>query len=102
MITVTGSGAWQMVDVPSGPPQDVMMWRDLRSESLCRSGRWGVQTSTKLTNVYFRPNRIMNHIGGKFPSRGLEVPIEIEDCQCKLILLYGQFRFGILNHELER
>jgi hypothetical protein len=43
-VTVAGSGAWQMVDVPSGPPQDVMMWRRFRdlSRSVDQEG-WGAK-----------------------------------------------------------
>jgi hypothetical protein len=75
----------QMVDVPSGPPQDVMMWRQFRE--LCRSvdqEGWDAEEGEvrDLTNVALQTKRIMNALMDSFTQGAdSDVPIEIEDCR---------------------
>jgi predicted dehydrogenase len=75
----------QMVDVPSGPPQDVMMWRRFRdlSRSVDQEG-WDAKQGEvrELTNVALQTKRIMNTLMESFKQGAdSEVPIEIEDCR---------------------
>lgn len=75
----------QMVDVPSGPPQDVMMWRRFRD--LCRSvdqEGWDAREGEvrELTNVALQTKRIVNTLMESFKQGAdSDVPIEIEDCR---------------------
>jgi predicted dehydrogenase len=75
----------QMVDVPSGPPQDVMMWRRFRdlSRSVDQEG-WDAREGEvrELTNVALQTKRIMNTLAESFKQGPYsDVPIEIEDCR---------------------
>jgi predicted dehydrogenase len=75
----------QMVDVPSGPPQDVMMWRRFRdlSRSVDQEG-WDAKQGEvrELTNVALQTKRIMNTLVESFKQGAdSEVPIEIKDCR---------------------
>jgi hypothetical protein len=72
------------VDVPSGPQQDVMMWRQFRelSRSVDQEGWHAIEGQVReLTNVALQTKRIMNTLMESFGQDFSEVPIEIEDCR---------------------
>jgi predicted dehydrogenase len=74
----------QAVDVPSGPQQDVMMWRQFRelSRSVDQEGWHAIEGQVReLTNVALQTKRIMNTLMESFGQDFSEVPIEIEDCR---------------------
>jgi hypothetical protein len=64
-----------MVDVPSGPPQDVMMWRRFRdlSRSVDQEGRQTGEVQ-ELTNVALQTKRIMNTLVESFKQADPRFP----------------------------
>lgn len=74
----------EAVDVPSGLPQDIMMWRRFRELSLSvdKEG-WDAKEGQvrELTNVALQTKRVLTTLMESLERGHVEIPIDIEDCR---------------------